>query len=75
METKEKNHAIENAKGWYQSIVEMLEELDKAEGMNAQDDAEQRIQGSILSVEVRSDWHTPSEESDKPTEYLILLTT
>lgn len=72
MTTQETNHAIENATGWYQSIVEMLENLDKPD---YKEDAQQEIQESVLSVEVRSDWHVPGKGEDKPTEYLILLTT
>ena len=39
------------------------------------DDIVQNILDSVLSVEVRSDWHTPGDEaSSKPVEYRILLT-
>jgi len=73
--TQETNHALQNATGWYQSIVEMLDKLDTAQGYNAEDDAQSEIQNSVLSIEVRSDWHVPGEAGNKPTEYLILLTT
>lgn len=42
-----------------------------------EDDARQRIEEDALSVEVRSDWHSPHERdtSGKATEYRILLCT
>lgn len=40
-----------------------------------EDDARENISDDPLSVEVRSGWHTPGDEDDKPTEYLILLCT
>lgn len=41
-----------------------------------EDDARQTIQEDALSVEVRSDWHTPGDSEDsKPTEFRILLCT
>ena len=78
-----------NAKAWFESIEEMLAELKRCEketlsSRNA-DDARQRIEESVLSVEVRSGWVVPSafNETDdkhgfptlKPAEYNILLTT
>lgn len=39
-----------------------------------EDDALEAVQGDALSVEVRSDWHTPGDSSED-TEYCILLST
>ena len=70
-------HARANARGWYDSIVEMVEALAQADANCddiAQDSARDAITESVLSVEVRSDWYGPGEEQ-KPDEYRILLTT
>ena len=70
METKEKNHAIENAIAAYQQMEEWHERIEKGD-----DTARDEIQEDALSVEVRSDWHTPGDGDDKPTDYKIVLTT
>lgn len=48
-------------------------EEDK-ESYHNEDDARQRIEEAPLSVQVRSDWHNPGEDSSA-TEYEILLCT
>ncbi len=40
-----------------------------------EDEAREAISEDPLSVGVRSDWHSPGDESDKSTEYMILLCT
>jgi len=42
-----------------------------------EEEARQMIEEDALSVEVRSDWHTPGgdPQDSKPTEYMILLCT
>ena len=40
-----------------------------------EDSARQRIEEDALSVEVRSDWHTPGDEDAEATDYNILITT
>lgn len=70
--------AVANAKAWYESICEMVKALDASEGLadSYRDDAEERIRESVLSVEVRSGWHTPGySRFTKPVEYSILLST
>ncbi len=68
-----------------EEILTGLETLYK-EGMEAseeeretyhnEDKTRQAVEEDPLSVEVRSDWHSPGEEGgDKPTEYKILLCT
>lgn len=110
-EAKQENHAISNAKGWLESVVDMLNRLREAEDgemecgqcegtgetqsmSNLEDEPcpvcdgtgtieseldedaiRQEIQESPLSVEVRSDWHTPGSEDADAGEYRILLTT
>lgn len=54
---------------------EELNELEAAAGDCAdEDDAREQIEQDALSVEIRSDWYTPGEESE-PAEYKILLCT
>jgi len=67
------NHAEQNARNWLESIVEMQKDFDDSSDLK-QDEAETKIQESILSVEVRSGWHAPGVP-EKATEYCILLTT
>lgn len=60
---------------WDEENADELEELEAAAGdCSDRDEAEERIQDDALSVEVRSDWHTPGDGSD-PTEFQILLCT
>jgi len=67
-----------NARSWYESICEMVKELEaareEAESMDREEDAQQCIYESVLSVEVRSGWYMPGQ-TPKPEEYSILLTT
>lgn len=77
-QTIEKNHAIDNAQGWWQRIVEMVAAVDAAEhGSREHDEANERIQESVLSVEVRDGWRVPGSEivGNPVEEYMILLTT
>ena len=65
----------------YAGINLYYKEGDKAteedrEQYHNEDEARQTISDEDpLSVEVRSDWHTPGDSSDKSTEYIILLCT
>ena len=74
MATTEKNHAKEQARAQLDSIMEMVKALKNGEEIDGQDPAE-RIHEDPLSVEVRSDWHSPGDGNDKSTEYMILLCT
>lgn len=73
--------ANEQLKEWDEENAEELADLEKAvtlEGEECDEDTiRQRIEESPLSVEVRSDWHTPGsqDETSKPAEYCILLST
>lgn len=85
-----KDHARDNATAWYESIEEMVAALEDPEQDDdgndipntidgnevTPDEAREHIEQSVLSVEVRSDWHTPGDtEESAPSEYRILLTT
>lgn len=48
---------------------------EEREQYHDEEDATRSISEDPLSVEVRSDWHNPGAEEDKPTEYTILLCT
>lgn len=73
--------AADTARGavaeWLEENGEELKELsDAANDCESQDAAYDRIQEDPLSVEVRSDWHSPGdEEGALPAEFNILLCT
>ena len=48
---------------------------DQPDAWHDEDEARQRIEEDALSVDVRSDWHTPGDEDAEATEYAILITT
>ena len=48
---------------------------DSPDDWHDEDSARQRIEEDALSVEVRSDWHTPGETDLEADEYAILITT
>lgn len=78
MMSTEKNHAIENGRGWLSNICEMVEaqrlahESGEPEAIDAADSA---INEAPLSVEVRSGWYTPGDDAGAPEEYAITLST
>lgn len=60
---------------WDEENADELEELEAAaDGCSDREDAEQRIHDDALSVEVRSDWYAPGDDSE-PSEFQILLCT
>jgi hypothetical protein len=75
------DHAIENAKGWLASILEMVAALEAAEASDdvtsdAIDNAQETITESVLSVLVRDGWRQPGHaQEDGPEEFEILLST
>ena len=79
-QTKEKNHALNNAIGHIESIVENYEKLSYLENLNPttmeQEVEIEQIRESILntplSIQVRSGW-TSLNESFEPKEFNILL--
>lgn len=73
---REENHAKSQAEAQLHSIIEMVENLEKAEkeeNDTAREQAEQTIHEDALSVQVRSGWYEPGSEETKPAEYEILL--
>ena len=68
---EEQERAKSQARSQLESIIEMVDELTTSE---EPEEIEQRIQEDPLSVQVRSDWETPSENL-KASEYNILLCT
>jgi hypothetical protein len=74
MGEKEDTRAKEQARAQLDSIMEMVKALETGEEIDGED-AHDRIQEDPLSVEVRSDWHSPGDGNDKPAEYNILLCT
>lgn len=65
---------------WDAENGEELRELTEAADCNGEpvkdaDEARERIEQSPLSVEVRTDWHAPGADDEKPTDFRVLLTT
>lgn len=55
--------------------AEELAELEEATGeCTSEEEARERITDDALSLEVRSEWHSPGDDSE-PTEFQILLCT
>ena len=79
--TKEKNHALQNAIGHIESIVEDYENYNYIDSLNVtcdedyekQEEIRERILNSALSVEYRSGW-TSNPNELKIEEFKILLT-
>lgn len=74
MEKKDDNRAEEQAQAQYESIAEMVKRLN-SEDEKIAEAARAEIEEDALSVQVRSDWHTPGDKEAGPTEYEILLCT
>lgn len=73
------NHAIDNARGWLESIRELVLKLND-DGLTDEqrEEARQEIEEGPLSVMVRDGWHSPGQAIDSDNaaeEYEILLTT
>lgn len=71
------NHAVQNAVGHLQSIMDEFERYNKAveeEDQSTIDEITERMYETPLSIQVRSGWQTPGQEM-VPEEYCILLTT
>ena len=73
---EEEDRAKEQALSQYESIDEMLSNIEKAEGTPEEDTLRDELTQDALEVLVRSDWHSPGAESDQvATDYKILLCT
>jgi hypothetical protein len=81
-------HAIDNARAWLGTIREMVEALKEAEETEKPvrvtlqgedldaDEIRELIEESVLSVEVRAGWYSPTGDQldNRPEEFMILLT-
>jgi len=71
--TKENNHAIENGKGWMQSIMDWSSLL-LASDDDIREAAINEMMESPLSVTVREGWKTAGGESDLENFQILLST-
>jgi len=71
---KDLQRAREQAQAQLETLREMVKALNNGTDYEGQD-ASEAIQEDPLSVEIRTDWHTPGDGNNKPTEYTILLCT
>ena len=74
--TTKVNHALQNAKGHIESMVEDFKKdqlLQESNDYNQQDELRESILNNALSVEFRSGWTTNSEKLEVE-EFKILLT-
>ena len=79
MTTTKTNHALNNAIGHIESMVEDFkkdQQLQESNDYNQQDELRESILNSALSVEFRSGWYSsPESITDlRPEEFKILLT-
>ena len=70
----ENERAKLQAQAWIESICEMVTAYRAAKTNKKKEQAEQAIQESPLSVQVRSNWYIPGEDI-VPEEFEILLST
>ena len=79
MMTTDNTHALDNARAWLARIVETYMEWSEAfdaSNYDRSDELERDLCDSALSIEVRSEWHTPGMSPDEleAGEYRIGLT-
>ena len=76
MTTTKENHALNNAIGHIESMVEDFKKdqlFEKINDYNAQDQLRESILNSALSVEFRSGWYSSLDDELVPEEFKILL--
>ena len=76
MSTTKTNHALNNAIGHIESMVEDFKKdqlFEKINDYNAQDQLRESILNSALSVEFRSGWYSSLDDELVPEEFKILL--
>jgi hypothetical protein len=56
-------------------LAELADLEEASNGSSDEDSAREAIQNDALDVQVRSDWHTPSNDQAGATEFQILLCT
>ena len=75
--TTKENHALNNAIGHIESMVEDFKKdqlFEKINDYDAQDQLRESILNSALSVEFRSGWYSSLDDELVPEEFRILLT-
>jgi len=75
-QTKEKNHALDNAIGHIESILidyQNFQKYSKLDDDEKLDELREEIYESPLSIQVRSGWTSLNEESFEPQEFNISL--
>ena len=75
--TTKENHALNNAIGHIESMVEDFKKdklFEKIKDYDAQDQLRESILNSALSVEFRSGWYSSLDDELVPEEFKILLT-
>ena len=78
MTTTKENHALNNAIGHIESMVDDFkkdQQLQESNDYNQQDELRESILNSALSVEFRSGWYSSPEDETKAEEFRILLST
>ena len=78
MTTTKENHALNNATGHIESMVEDFKKdqlFEKINDYDAQDQLRESVLNSALSVEFRSGWYSSPEDETKAEEFKILLST
>ena len=79
MTTQERDTAKEQARAQLDGIVELMKALPDGGEIDGDtltsEQVLDRIQEDPLSLQVRTDWYTPGETDNKPTDYNILLCT
>tara|TARA_Y100000004_G_C8711235_1_gene326013 strand:- start:176 stop:574 length:399 start_codon:yes stop_codon:yes gene_type:complete len=76
MKTTKTNHALNNAIGHIESIVEDFKKdkiFENLKDYDAQDQLRESILNSALSVEFRSGWYSSLDDELVPEEFKILL--
>ena len=74
--TTKENHALNNAIGHIESMVENFkkdQQLQESNDYNQQDELRESVLNSALSVEFRTGWYSSLDEETKPEEFKILL--
>ena len=77
MTTTKSNHALNNAIGHMESMVEDFKKdkiFENLKDYDAQDQLRESILNSALSVEFRSGWYSSLDDELVPEEFKILLT-
>ena len=76
MTTTKTNHALNNAIGHIESMVEDFkkdQQLQESNDYDQQDELRESILNSALSVEFRSGWYSSLDDELVPEEFKILL--